>query len=129
MEQERHSRKPYPTDVSDEEWAFVTPYLALVREDRTLAERIVPDLPYTMAEVVYACRCEMAATLDDVLERRTHVAMEDREHGMGAAERVAACMARELGWDDAEVARQIADYERRTALLAVPDLRAPLAIS
>jgi transposase len=26
-------RKPYPTDVSDEEWAFVAPYLALVRED------------------------------------------------------------------------------------------------
>ena len=26
-------RKPYPTDVSDEEWAFVAPYPALVRED------------------------------------------------------------------------------------------------
>ena len=27
------NRKPYPTDVSDEEWTFVAPYLALVRED------------------------------------------------------------------------------------------------
>ena len=27
------TRKPYPSDVSDEEWAFVVPYLALVRED------------------------------------------------------------------------------------------------
>jgi len=27
------SRKPYPSDVSEEEWAFVAPYLALVRED------------------------------------------------------------------------------------------------
>ncbi len=26
-------RKSYPTDVSDEEWAFVAPYLALVRQD------------------------------------------------------------------------------------------------
>jgi len=26
-------RKPYPSDVSDEEWAFVAPYLALVRQD------------------------------------------------------------------------------------------------
>nr|MDP9454268.1 IS5/IS1182 family transposase [Actinomycetota bacterium]MDP9480020.1 IS5/IS1182 family transposase [Actinomycetota bacterium] len=25
------TRKPYPSDVSDEEWAFVAPYLALVR--------------------------------------------------------------------------------------------------
>ena len=27
------NRKPYPSDASDEEWAFVAPYLALVRED------------------------------------------------------------------------------------------------
>ena len=27
------TRKPYPSDVSDEEWVFVAPYLALVRED------------------------------------------------------------------------------------------------
>jgi len=27
------ARKSYPTDVSDEEWAFVAPYLTLMRED------------------------------------------------------------------------------------------------
>ena len=27
------ARKPYPSDVSDDAWAFVAPYLALVRED------------------------------------------------------------------------------------------------
>ncbi len=27
------TRNAYPTDVSDEEWAFVAPYLALVRKD------------------------------------------------------------------------------------------------
>jgi len=27
------TRKPYPTDVSDDEWAFVAPYLALLSED------------------------------------------------------------------------------------------------
>src|ERR687886_1402053 len=26
-------RKPYPSDVSDEEWAFMAPYLMLVKED------------------------------------------------------------------------------------------------
>ena len=30
---EARSRKPYPTDVTDEEWAFVAPYLALLPED------------------------------------------------------------------------------------------------
>jgi hypothetical protein len=27
------TRTPYPTDVSDEEWAFVAPYLTLLPED------------------------------------------------------------------------------------------------
>ena len=36
------TRNPYPTDVRDEEWAFVAPYLALVRED---AAQRVYDLP------------------------------------------------------------------------------------
>jgi len=38
------SRNPYPTDVSDEEWAFVAPYLMLLPEDagqRTHGQREV----------------------------------------------------------------------------------------
>src|SRR5918911_2719688 len=31
--QENARRKPYPSDVTDDEWAFVAPYLALIRED------------------------------------------------------------------------------------------------
>ncbi len=27
------TRKPYPSDVSDDEWAFVAPYLTLLPED------------------------------------------------------------------------------------------------
>lgn len=27
------SRKPYPSDISDEKWSFVAPHLALIRED------------------------------------------------------------------------------------------------
>ena len=30
METQVSSRKPYPTDVSDEEWAFVAPYLTFL---------------------------------------------------------------------------------------------------
>ena len=33
METQVSPRKPYPTDVSDEEWAFVAPYLTLMTED------------------------------------------------------------------------------------------------
>ncbi len=42
-------RKPYPSDVSDEEWAFVAPYLALVRED-------APQRRHDLREVFNALR-------------------------------------------------------------------------
>jgi hypothetical protein len=34
-------REPYPTDVTDDEWAFAAPYLTLLRED---ADQRVHDL-------------------------------------------------------------------------------------
>lgn len=32
------SRKPYPTDVSDEEWSFPTPYLTLMDQHASQRE-------------------------------------------------------------------------------------------
>src|SRR3954449_5848668 len=43
------NRKPYPSDVSDEEWAFTAPYLALVRQD-------APQRTYDLREVFNALR-------------------------------------------------------------------------
>jgi transposase len=37
-------RKPYPSDVSDEEWAFVAPYLALIREDSPQREHSLREV-------------------------------------------------------------------------------------
>jgi transposase len=42
-------RKPYPSDVSDEEWTFVAPYLALVRAD-------APQRRHDLREVFNALR-------------------------------------------------------------------------
>jgi transposase len=42
-------RKPYPSDVSDVEWAFVAPYLALIRED-------APQRDHSLREVFNALR-------------------------------------------------------------------------
>jgi transposase len=44
-----HSRKPYPSDVSDDEWAFVAPYLTLMRED-------APQRDYPLREIFNALR-------------------------------------------------------------------------
>ncbi len=86
--------------------------LNLAAREPQLAARIVPDLPYILAEVIYACRYEMALTLDDVLARRTRILLEDWAQGMDAAPTVARLMAAELGWDDAERDRQIAKYQQ-----------------
>jgi transposase len=38
------SRKAYPSDVSDEEWAFVAPYLTLMREDAPQREHSLREV-------------------------------------------------------------------------------------
>jgi transposase len=43
------NRKPYPSDVSDEEWAFVAPYLTLMRED-------APQRDHSLREVYNGLR-------------------------------------------------------------------------
>lgn len=43
------ARKPYPSDVTDEEWAFVAPYLTLMRED-------APQRDYDLREVFNGLR-------------------------------------------------------------------------
>ena len=49
MESELRPRKPYPTDVSDEEWAFVAPYLSLMTEG-------APQRRHDLREVFNALR-------------------------------------------------------------------------
>lgn len=46
---EKRVRSGYPSDVSDEEWAFVAPYLALCRED-------APQRDYALRDVFNALR-------------------------------------------------------------------------
>lgn len=84
--------------------------------DASLCDRLVPELPYVMAEVRHAVRAEMAATLSDVLVRRMHLAFEQRDFGLSVAPRVAARMQTELGWTDtqrdAELTRYASDVAR-----------------
>ena len=37
-------RKPYPSDVSDDEWSLVVPYLTLMREDAAQREHSLREL-------------------------------------------------------------------------------------
>jgi glycerol-3-phosphate dehydrogenase len=84
--------------------------LASAEGDEHMLEPLIPGLPYLKAEVAYAVRHEMAVTLEDVMSRRTHILDQVRDHGLGVAPEVAALMGAELGWPEAERARQVERY-------------------
>jgi glycerol-3-phosphate dehydrogenase len=83
--------------------------------EATLAERIVPELPYLKAEIPYTVRHEMACTLGDILIRRTHIAFETRDHGVGVASAVARIAAGTAGWSEEDIAHQLANYRAEVA--------------
>lgn len=83
---------------------------ALMNAHPQLAELIHPALPYTMAEVIWAVRHELARTVEDVLARRTRAILLNATASMEAAERVGQLIAHELGYDEAWVRTQVAHY-------------------
>jgi glycerol-3-phosphate dehydrogenase len=84
--------------------------LDLIEEEKSWGQRLVSDLPYLRAEVVYACRAEMAMMLEDVLARRTRLILEDGARGAGIAPEVADLMAGELGWSKEQTNAQVERY-------------------
>lgn len=70
-----------------------------------------PD--YLRVEVVYAASHEGALHLEDVLARRTRIAIEYPHRGTECARQVAELMAGVLGWSDETVAREVEVYNAR----------------
>ncbi len=73
---------------------------------------LCPGLHHVRAEVDFAVRYEMAATLEDVMIRRTLIGLKEAENSLKIAGSVAAGMAEILNWDEAEKDRQIAAYRK-----------------
>ncbi len=83
--------------------------LQLIAEDRSLMRPLCAHGPDVEAQVVLAVRDEQAATLSDVLFRRTGAAW-NLCRGLDSAPVVAALMARELAWTPARVADELVKY-------------------
>ena len=75
--------------------------------------------PHIECEVKYACM-EYTWTVYDMLSLRTRLAYVNIAAAVAAAPRVTELMAAELGWDDDESARQLADAYSRLAEFAGP---------
>jgi glycerol-3-phosphate dehydrogenase len=85
--------------------------LRLAEADPSLARRISPELPDIAAEAAYAAGHEQAHTVGDVLLHRTRLGLLDArrlcEPNADGPQVVASAIAVELGWDDAQVKREV----------------------
>ncbi len=86
------------------------PLARAAAEDESARARIVPGRPEIMAQVDWAVTSELAATVSDVLIRRTQLFYRDVDQGLGCAETVAGRMKELLGWSDAERDASVAAY-------------------
>ncbi len=82
----------------------------LAEQDADMARPLHPRLTLTGAEVQWACRREMARTVDDVLARRTRSLLFDAEAAKEVAPLVAEIMAAELGWDQMQATSQVGAF-------------------
>ena len=87
----------------------------LITADASLGEQLHPRLPIVGAEVVWACRAEMARRVDDVLSRRSRSLLFDAAAAIEIARPVAELMARELGRDADWVDGETSSFEEMAA--------------
>jgi glycerol-3-phosphate dehydrogenase len=88
--------------------------MRLAAVDPALAARISPELPDIAAEAAFAVDHEQAHTVADVLLRRTRLGLLDARRlcapGVEGPRKVARAMGAQLGWDEARVEREVADW-------------------
>lgn len=83
---------------------------ALMESDAGMAARLHPKYEYTVAEVAWAVREEMALTVEDVLARRVRLLFLDARVAVEVAPRVARIIATELGHDQAWMDQQVKEF-------------------
>lgn len=86
-----------------------------VAADPALGEPLVAGRPEIVALVGWALDEEMAASVSDVLVRRTQLYYRDPDQGLGCAERVATLMQQGLGWTDEQRAASLGAYRDEVA--------------
>ena len=84
--------------------------IALQTEKPDYAERLHPEADFTVAEVVFAVREEMAVTIEDVLARRLSALYLDARTSIEMAPKVADIMADEMHEDECWKQRQIEQF-------------------
>jgi len=80
--------------------------LLTVMDNSWMAERIIPELPFIHADLLWSARREMTVHLDDLLRRRMPLLILEKLDEKDFR-RIAASVASALGWDNATIASEI----------------------
>lgn len=89
--------------------------LAMLDQRPDLGEPLEGAAEYLKVEALYAASHEGALHLDDILARRTRISIETWDRGEAAAPEVAELVASVLGWDRADIDREVEHYLKRVA--------------
>ncbi len=87
--------------------------LGLIQEDPSLAKPIPGAERYLLAEARYAVTHEGALHLDDVITRRTRIAIETHHRGLESAAAIARVMADYLDWTREQEEAELEHYRER----------------
>ncbi|NLU81872.1 glycerol-3-phosphate dehydrogenase/oxidase [Rhodococcus sp. HNM0569] len=111
---EEYGVHPYRIEhLLDRYGSLVDDVLSLAADAPEVLAPLAGAPSYLQVEVVYAVAAEGALHLDDILARRTRIAIEYAHRGVDCAEQVAALVAPVLGWDDATREREVQTYLAR----------------
>ncbi len=89
---------------------------ARISADRTLGQRLDPELPYVWAEIDFAVERDLAQTVEDVLARRVPLLLTGRDQGLEVCEAVASRLSELLRWGPAQRERSVEEYRAEVEL-------------
>ncbi|MGB8225155.1 MAG: glycerol-3-phosphate dehydrogenase/oxidase [Polyangiales bacterium] len=88
----------------------------LCASDPSLTAPIIPGRVEIMAQVDFGVQEELAASVSDMMIRRTQIFFRDFDQGLGVVDKVATRMAQLIGWSDEEKQKSIDRYKADVAL-------------
>lgn len=87
--------------------------LQLIRAQPDLATPVHSSDGVLRVEIAYACSHEGARHLDDVMERRTRMAIQLANQGADVVEEVARIMQQQLNWNNEVTSQELTYYRQR----------------
>ena len=85
---------------------------AMAVADESLATPLVEGRTEIEAQVIWAATEELAATVSDVMIRRTQLFFRDKDQGLTAVDRVAELLSSQLNWSTEDTVRYAEEYRQ-----------------